>query len=762
MATTHTISRRKPTTYGKASSKPLRDQFSSSAFDPSAPNVDMLAPRSGTAPSKPRNIGSRILPPHERGHMSQQAIPADEPQEPRASFYHSQSHVDHDSVESTVEEHRTEWEISSPDAGQTSARSGSTWSMKRRRITPRKLGDIANKKIPQPVRLFDDDGSLSPIVASNDHADLNDCLALRPSSSQALTENLYPSSLGASTESESRISKPSPFQARRASNSHTALVPRGKVTLKASAFASHVWTAPMAPAASLEASKEQCCNSRRKSVAVPTLGDSRQAKSPSAPTLRTPARPVRSVESTTPHQRALWDMLLPESHESSSPVNYKEPEVEDRCFMDHVRTSFESAEAFSKGRQPRRKASRRRRIIDRLQPVQPKQQDSVKSPHSIEMLSDSVCEDSTMSGIILPSELETSPISPKDQRSDTLIPDDTTSPIAGHHRPLPSTGLKITYSSQRSHLANEYLDDISSFDLLPLTGGAAQTGATPEKRARKKAPAVVPATAEDPGTAEVGCSQNSSMRTIHELRESGENVRQMNDLETLFDDLDGSGPIPISLRRSKLLELVRRLQEPASCRLVLDQGYDRRLLAMSASRDPDAMIDTLYATAMLYLVAAPFTVRATSQSNGPRTAELFATRLTDEQDLTSIAQSRRSNMSKRSQSDLKECVDIILHSNIWRSGAPAILSGRMIGLQGLEYLVRKWREAGYKNGKARAVVTNRLGGEPLQQLFDAVEEFLQYHRQIDEVPETREGETDLKASFIGRLESVLTRLRDVV
>ncbi|KAL9031910.1 MAG: hypothetical protein Q9196_000106 [Gyalolechia fulgens] len=972
MATTHTISRRKPATYGKASNKPPRHQLSSSAFDPPPPNVDVLAPLRGTTVSKPRNNNS-FLTPHDRGHISQQAILAGEPENSRAGFDHSRSPVDHDFIASTVKEGTAAWEISSSDDAETSTNPSITRARKRRRITPQQLGDVATKKVPQSVRLTDDDGSLPPIRASNNHADLIGYLALRPSSSQALTDSLRLTSLGASAANESRNSKPSAFHARRTPCSHTTQAPCRKVILESSTSTSQVWTTPTALLTSLEASKEQCRGGRCEAVVAPALRDSQRAKSPSPSMLRTPTRPRRSVESTTPHQRALWDMLLPDSNQncSSNPVNYSEPDLKDRSSMDHVRTTSESARTFDRGIQTRRKSSRRRRIIDRLQPVKRKQQSFVESSQGSELLSDpdSGFEVSVTSNIIVPSEFDNSPVSPKDKRPDTLTPDDMISPIAGQHRLLPGAGLKITYSSQRSHLANECLDDISSFDLLLPIDSAVQTDASPEKRARKKAPAVDTATAEDPMGAEFDCSQNSSMRTIHELRESGENVRQLNDLETLFDDMDGSGSIPTSLIRSKLIELVRRLQEPASCRLSLDQGYDRRLLAMSASRNSDGMTDTLYATAMLYLVAAPFTARATSQINDPRAAELFATRLTDDQDITSIAQSRRSNMSKRSQSDLKECVDIILRSSIWRSGAPTMLTSRMIGLQGLEYLVRRGREAGRKtqilspritarvvgvlpsadealplqpsadqalgtqlavsilesctisgvkfdddqwtvvtlapilavlswlnrwpltgseemrrlilrlylnltNNNPRlcqefaglkviqsilhiveshfrvlsnpgqrvnssvvldtlilalgtlinliewssavrhtiisnadtgerflailvrlfvarrkaaaevkhksyhkvprkltvagllgrrneAVITNRLGGEPLQQLLDAVEEFLQYHRQIDEVLESREGETDLKASFIGRLESVLARLRDV-
>lgn len=60
---------------------------------------------------------------------------------------------------------------------------------------------------------------------------------------------------------------------------------------------------------------------------------------------------------------------------------------------------------------------------------------------------------------------------------------------------------------------------------------------------------------------------------------------------------------------------------------------------------------------------------------------------------------------------------------------------------------------------AREMVANQLKGRNLQQLLGVVEEFLQYHRQIDDGLDVKEGEVDLKTGFVGRLEKVVARLK---
>ena len=67
------------------------------------------------------------------------------------------------------------------------------------------------------------------------------------------------------------------------------------------------------------------------------------------------------------------------------------------------------------------------------------------------------------------------------------------------------------------------------------------------------------------------------------------------------------------------------------------------------------------------------------------------------------------------------------------------------------------------NGTIRKRVCSRLRGGTLTQLLDTVEEFLQYHRQIDEEihRNDRGAELDVRAGFIGRLQGVVEGLKQV-
>ena len=62
------------------------------------------------------------------------------------------------------------------------------------------------------------------------------------------------------------------------------------------------------------------------------------------------------------------------------------------------------------------------------------------------------------------------------------------------------------------------------------------------------------------------------------------------------------------------------------------------------------------------------------------------------------------------------------------------------------------------NKDARIFVESNLKGQTLQQLLDAVEEFLHYHRQIeDEILQNEE--VDSRANFISRLQGVVILLK---
>lgn len=61
----------------------------------------------------------------------------------------------------------------------------------------------------------------------------------------------------------------------------------------------------------------------------------------------------------------------------------------------------------------------------------------------------------------------------------------------------------------------------------------------------------------------------------------------------------------------------------------------------------------------------------------------------------------------------------------------------------------------------REQVRSRLRGGTLKQLFDAVEEFLHYHRQVDNQICGIGEEIDVQLGFVGRLQGVIDRLKQV-
>jgi hypothetical protein len=63
------------------------------------------------------------------------------------------------------------------------------------------------------------------------------------------------------------------------------------------------------------------------------------------------------------------------------------------------------------------------------------------------------------------------------------------------------------------------------------------------------------------------------------------------------------------------------------------------------------------------------------------------------------------------------------------------------------------------NKTVRARASARLRGGTLKQLVDALEEFLQYHRQIDADVHPGEGEEDTRAGFLGRWQGLIDDLK---
>lgn len=437
-----------------------------------------------------------------------------------------------------------------------------------------------------------------------------------------------------------------------------------------------------------------------------------------SPAPRTPTHEKHVVKVTTAHQRELWSMLLPEIDQTSNPRprcpgHRGLPDLGsgERSCNTPGSPSTESARSCAPVTGATKTALRRQRLIDKFQSAVPMAQSCMSESSGHAGFSGSDGEDRLTVE-------EVSSSAARARRGSRHIgrsaPPDILDTVPrsqpNGHEPLPSCGRpKATYSSQRSYLANGGLEEAALFDMPLVDDSHKRAGKVPSRHTRTETLSLWVGLNEDATEGGFEDSQGSSMRTIHELLKSGENVRDLNETEAIFDDIEGQGLTSMDLKRRRLLNLVHRLQEPAFCRLLLDQGLDHRLLSQSASKDNDAITDALLAVAVLYLVAAALGRQAASQQYDRRVADFFASKLDRDQNLIDLIRSRRCNISRQDQADLKSFFSkTLLHSSLWRSGAPAKLSSRLIALQGLDHLIRKRREAACRSEILAPTIVQRL------------------------------------------------------
>ncbi|KAL8968105.1 MAG: hypothetical protein Q9197_005055 [Variospora fuerteventurae] len=684
MAGIHTAARRKPATYGRASRKALCDKSSSCAFSPSPSTVTKLTPASESAISK-SNLNGSLVSPHHSARASQRTKDllktkqslAGVPQPPDQN-HHGRTRRRADSVR--------DWDLSSSDIDHTGANSAFPGARKKRKHFQLRPAAVA---IEQPST---NNQSLSLFAASKNTKSQTEPLPYNLSSHRHLPPQSGQASIDTNLgegAGSNEILGPATARDRK---SYDAEVLYRPLTSEFPPSVSRQSTKAADPACSIEANEihTSSTNSRRAIVRTPNRKARGHYSLPSTPCIASPTR--TPVEANTLHQRELWGMLLPETENDRSLPDGASirTRTASRSSADCDSAITKSAGVTDQNSSLVSTPRRRPRIIDILQLAKRKLEQSPIQRNEHEVLSGSDSGDLPSLDEDLSPRVDSQLNLLNAKCSETSAPrDNTTSPSIGQHRVLPSNGLKVTYSSQRSHLATNDTDGVTQFDVHLAGNDMSSDDPISSKLVRDKASTFHQSALEVPRLGATDSSQSFSMRTIHELRESGETVRQLNEMGALFDDLDGLGLTSPKLRRGKLLEIAIKQQEPACCRLLFDHGFINRLLTMTASSSDDTIIGTLLAATMLHLVAAPLWAQADSILKDPLVADLFASRLQEDQDLIHVVRNRRSNISKRCQSDLEKFFSALIHSDIWRGGTPTKLSGRVIGLQGLEYLVRR-------------------------------------------------------------------------
>ena len=252
--------------------------------------------------------------------------------------------------------------------------------------------------------------------------------------------------------------------------------------------------------------------------------------------------------------------------------------------------------------------------------------------------------------------------------------------------------MKITYARQRSYLNDGDLEETAIIGLPVLSESNKRRGyqrrglvdQVPKSQSVKQYDKEF----EDPADSQVG-----TMRSIHELREAGGNVRLVSELEAILDDIHDNQSGSTSFRLSRLIDLLTKLEEPANCRLLVDQGLESRLMA-EVGLDDDLISHSLLVAALLQLMTFSSSAGLLTHFSDVRVVKLFTDQLGSDQDILSYARLRGNKMSMATYADLKNLYSLFLTSTAWIIGKSSMLSCHVLSLQCLEHIVRQTREAG--------------------------------------------------------------------
>lgn len=273
-----------------------------------------------------------------------------------------------------------------------------------------------------------------------------------------------------------------------------------------------------------------------------------------------------------------------------------------------------------------------------------------------------------------------------------------------------ASGSLITYSQQRSHLADDDLESALMLD-IPMN-----TPERPAATSRRVGRPVTAARSTSYADDEIEEAPTAGLRTIHELRAGGRNARIMGEIEDLIGEIADHANSARSRRRGALLDLTSKLLDKAFAEQIVCHGFDNALLNQcKTSTDPPA--DFLLATALLLLLQSE-PPKHTLVSFGevlPYISKLLA----ETADIAKVVKERRSNLSRSAQGDIVGLADKLKDlQGLWGETKPDILSSRLVALKINELVVSRLRETGDKSelvaSEALALLVPKDGFSNLQ------------------------------------------------
>lgn len=410
--------------------------------------------------------------------------------------------------------------------------------------------------------------------------------------------------------------------------------------------------------------------------------------------LRTPS-PSRTpiAVRTTPRQRELWSMLLPERIQETSPESLEKRNLCLTPPRSATQRSLGVSTQYAKTAFDTSVGPPRTRLVDKLhrQKVAGSLLDG--KPGQKTDISDTESKDSSPAVSLADDSNNVAPSLPSELKSTTLA-----TRVELFRKPsqmlplLPCGGPKVTYARQRSYLTESDLNEAVAFS-APMVQNPDGWNVT--RRRERRSEVLVPQRNfhADDQVEEFDSGQGGAVRSIHELREAGGNARLAGEMESLMDDLVDTTGLPFAVRRRRLLAVVIKLQETTFCRRFIDHGLVHRLIAYAES-STDVVSNILLAASMLYLTAQKNSPDTCHQLIEQRTVDFLIRILDNDLDITTVAKDRRNNMSKVAEMEFLQLCGSLLEPSLWTNGPPPKVTARVLAIQCLESIVRQLREKG--------------------------------------------------------------------
>lgn len=242
-----------------------------------------------------------------------------------------------------------------------------------------------------------------------------------------------------------------------------------------------------------------------------------------------------------------------------------------------------------------------------------------------------------------------------------------------------SSGSKITYARQRSFLSNiDISEDLRDVDTQadlhqPICDPLEPVNLTPSIGGDE---------ASGPG----------SVRSIHELRQAGGNVRFQGLVDSIFEDIEDAAN-SVTTRRDGLIQLCEKLSDMQFARRFVESGSFRRL-ASCITAHLDSISSCLAICAYAFILCVGAVPSSVTRTFWPRILTLIPSLLAMDEDISTLVAQRRYSLSRASQAAMRDLSSRLRESTVFTHQLPSWLSPQRILLRSMQLTVRKFRERG--------------------------------------------------------------------